>query len=598
LNAAFSQQSAYLPLLGEWEGIAFHTLLAPPIQSNSDALVLSESPFGERFYHPLNYQQERQQQLAQLIGNLHLYYNLVHDGNWKMNNSLSLQQWQSRQSLILPDPDSDLRFVQQDNSRLQSLQHRTELAYEADVFLDHQLSFFYNFRQEYYFWNLNRDGLSPSIPSRWRSYYNSLHFRYHNNQYWPELSGAIEWAMSDRMQPSQQMAFFPSLRLKWAPPHRWGFWWPRLNLAWSNSGNDGSTLLTQLADLSLQQPFLTRENQFLTRNPGWERQNSFSASLNFNPTYHFNFSINAYHTTSQNLWVALPNSDQYWVWQNLASVRNKGVEFNLRYVNLRLVEDLYISGDIGYQFNHNRLLDLGNQTQLGVPLSGPLGFLQVDEALGGVGGYETDGLYQEGDDFSLEPDKQPGDLRLVDQNADGRIDAEDHTLIARTLPIHTYAASMNLSFRSFALNMQWYGQAGHQIVNYQRLYGLQQIDGSSHLFAEAIKRWTPENTDTDIPRATLNGESRLTDLAVESGNFLRLKEVKLSWNPLSSFHHWRTKPFYEMQLSLIGENLLLFSPYTGYDPEIYLNGTPFYLGVDRGSYPRPRSISLGFNLLW
>ncbi|MEL6654524.1 MAG: hypothetical protein AAFQ87_27365, partial [Bacteroidota bacterium] len=85
LNAAFSQQSAYLPLLGEWEGIAFHTLLAPPIQSNSDALVLSESPFGERFYHPLNYQQERQQQLAQLIGNLHLYYNLVHDGNWKMN---------------------------------------------------------------------------------------------------------------------------------------------------------------------------------------------------------------------------------------------------------------------------------------------------------------------------------------------------------------------------------------------------------------------------------------------------------------------------------------------------------------------------------
>ncbi|MEM6342250.1 MAG: hypothetical protein AAF927_00165 [Bacteroidota bacterium] len=599
-NGTLSRQQAYLPLLGFYEGINFHTLLAPPIRfPEQSQFQFPSQGSSTAIYQPSLYAEARTQKLNQQIFSGKFFHKMVYDGNWILNNSLSFQHWQSRQALQFPDTSRFIPLARIENSRLQSIQHRIQLAYNDDSFKDHRLSFKQSFWQEYYFWQWSTEPITGIQRSDWRSYHSTFAFEYKNNRRLPEISGGIEWAMSDRMQPSRQMAFFPSLSARFQLPFRLGSSRPALDASWSINGNDGSTLITQLAQLQQQQPFFQTDNQFLTRNPDWERKSNFNAGLNIHPVYQINFRAAYYYTQTDNLWVALPDQNQFLVWQNLASVRNQGLEISLGYLENNIWgEGINLEFDLNYQYNINEITDLGDQSQLTIPLSGQLGALKLGEPLGSIWGYETNGLYQAGESFSLEPNKQPGDIRLVDHNKDGQINELDQQIIARTLPIHSLGSSLRINWEAFTLSAQWYGQFGHQIVNYQRLYGRDQINGNTHLFADAINRWTPENTDTDIPRATFQAENRITDRLVESGNFLRLKQLKLNWDLIEQKPSRRDHPFYEIDLYLSAQNLWLISKYSGYDPEVYLNGAPFYLGVDRGAYPPPRSLSLGVALQW
>ncbi|MEL7533962.1 MAG: hypothetical protein AAFN10_21815 [Bacteroidota bacterium] len=600
-NGTLSQQQAYLPLLGYLEGINFHTLLAPPIsfpeQSQFKFPSQGNSP---AIYQPSLYAETRTQKLDQQIFSGQAYYKLIHEGNWIVNNSLSFQHWQSRQALQFPDTTSFIPLARIENSRLQSIQHRIHLAYNDDSFKNHRLNFSQSFWQEYYFWQWSTEPITGIQRSNWRSYHSTLAFEYKNNSNkLPQVSGGLEWAMSDRMRPSRQMAFFPTLSMRYRLPFWLGGAYPSIDANWSVSGNDGSALITQIAQLQQQQPFFQTENQFLTQSPDWEKKSSFNIGTRIYPVHDLSLNLIYYRNQTDNLWVALPDQNQFLVWQNLASVRNQGLELVLGYRNGNLWgEGIDIELDFNYQYNQNEILDLGDQSQLTIPLSGQLGALKVGEPLGSIWGYETDGLYQEGQSFSLEPNKQAGDIRLVDHNKDGQISELDQQIIARTLPINSIGSNIRISWKAFTLSANWYGQFGHQIVNYQRLYGRDQVNGNTHLFADAINRWTPENPDTDIPRASFQTENRITDRLVESGNFLRLKQLKLNWDLISQKPSRRDHPFYEIDLYLSAQNLWLISKYSGYDPEVYLNGAPFYLGVDRGAYPPPRSLSLGLALQW
>lgn len=220
------------------------------------------------------------------------------------------------------------------------------------------------------------------------------------------------------------------------------------------------------------------------------------------------------------------------------------------------------------------------------------GYVEVGEPLGLLRGYEAGGLYQEGDDFSTEPTKQPGDLIIMDQNGDGEITEADQRIIGRNMPTSFGGGSINTTFGPFSITALFSGAWGYDILNYQLLSGRDALTGDYNGLAEAADFWTETNTDSDIPRPSLTPELRITDRLIESGAHLRLSVLELSWmpevNPQEQWH--KVIP----DITIIGENLFVLTNYSGLDPAIQLQAYDPFLGngVDRGNFPLPRTFSL------
>src|SRR5690606_17277043 len=110
---------------------------------------------------------------------------------------------------------------------------------------------------------------------------------------------------------------------------------------------------------------------------------------------------------------------------------------------------------------------------------------------------------------------------------------------------------------------------------------------------EAVNRWTPTNTDTDIPRSALG--SRITNKQVEDGSFLRLRNVNLGYSlppNLADVARLRS-----IRIYVSAQNWLTFTKYSGFDPEVSAFGHDnLSIGVDRGSYPVAKTLIFGLNI--
>ena len=110
---------------------------------------------------------------------------------------------------------------------------------------------------------------------------------------------------------------------------------------------------------------------------------------------------------------------------------------------------------------------------------------------------------------------------------------------------------------------------------------------------EVLNRWTSDKTHGDLPRAVFNDpnkNTRVSDRFVEDGSYLKIKNITLGYNlptALISKLKMQTARFY-----LSGQNLFTFTKYTGFDPEVGVNG------IDLNVYPVTRTISAGVNLIF
>jgi ASC-1-like (ASCH) protein len=110
-----------------------------------------------------------------------------------------------------------------------------------------------------------------------------------------------------------------------------------------------------------------------------------------------------------------------------------------------------------------------------------------------------------------------------------------------------------------------------------------------------LNRWTGEGTSNKLPRFTFtdgNKNWQSSDLYVKDGDYMRVKNVTLGYTIPSKL----TKKVFisNLRLYVSAENLLTFTTYEGFDPEISSGGTS--LGIDRGIYPQARTYSFGVNL--
>jgi hypothetical protein len=199
------------------------------------------------------------------------------------------------------------------------------------------------------------------------------------------------------------------------------------------------------------------------------------------------------------------------------------------------------------------------------------------------------------DDFLTDPFKRyPGDVAWVDTNGDDVINSFDRQVIGRTTPDFYGGLSTNMSYKNFSLYVKTDFATGHVIYNHIRGKGLAQTQGTLNQDALVLDSWTPQNTDTDVPRFVFvdaqdnifrGGEGTVNSRFWEKGDYLALREVTLSYDlPTETF----TDKIKKLSLYVTGTNLHYFKSYSGDTPE---EG-----GYQAGEFPLPRTFTLGLNL--
>ena len=286
---------------------------------------------------------------------------------------------------------------------------------------------------------------------------------------------------------------------------------------------------------------------------------------------------------------------------NVGDMENSGVEFELGYkFNIK---DAKFQIKANASYLKNELIRLGNaagfDTYDNVSNLGNISRAEAGEPFTYFWGYKTDGIFQNweevyaytGPQGLIQPDARPGYVRFVDVNGDGAIDDADRTKIGKGTPDWTFGATLHAQWRGLDFMMFWQGTAGNDIFDATRRLDLPSINLPSWF----LGRWTGEGTSNKYP-IYIQGDAtnwQASDLYVHDGSYVRLKNIELGY----TIPEFLTKKVFISRLRVYAafENLLTFTKYWGFDPEIS-SGSDKSNGVDFGVYPQPRTIRVGCNV--
>ncbi|GLU53377.1 SusC/RagA family TonB-linked outer membrane protein [Dyadobacter frigoris] len=425
-----------------------------------------------------------------------------------------------------------------------------------------------------------------------------------NNKWAGFLSGAFAWRFS-------QEQF-----LKNSPWLSNG----KLRLSYGQSGNQGIGSYGSLSHISAANyPYggvLT--NGYLVTSLGndnlkWETTAQVDGGLDLGffkdrLSFVFDYYYKRTHDLLQN--VTLPSSTGYTTQvRNIGEIENRGFEAT---VNARLVDrkdfTIGVSGNIS--FNKNKILDLGDVTeqwaaQIGTEPINYKPFVQrVGQPIGIVVGYQEDGIFQNEEEvaasgfFKGQPaaviKRMPGEIRYKDLNGDQVIDDKDRTVIGNVNPDFYYGFSTNVTYKRFDMSVFFQGVQGGQIINTLR-YVTDNLGDFSNTTQQAYdNRWTGPGSTGVNPKAILNSfrDLKFSDRFVENGSYLRIKNINMGYN----FNFKSKKIVQAIRLYTSINNVLTFTKYSGYDPEVNAYGQdPSRRGIDLGNYPNSRTFSLGVN---
>lgn len=295
---------------------------------------------------------------------------------------------------------------------------------------------------------------------------------------------------------------------------------------------------------------------------------------------------------------------------NLGKIKNTGIELSATYRNRAGGFRYSIGGNITTV--NNKVLALGDIPEVITGTGGGQTHrTTVGESLGYFYGFKTDGIYQnEGEVNKAVPDAfsagaVPGDIRFVDVNGDGRVDAGDRTKIGSSIPKFFYGVNLTAGWKTFDLSVFLQGVGGNEIFNAAGT-ALKGMSGGNNQLKSVLGRWQGEGTSNSIPRASVddpNGNNRYSDRWIEKGDFLRIKNVQLGYTlPSTGLSRISREFITGSRLYIAVNNLATFTKYTGYDPEVTRGSSfqkgefPLANGQDSGGSPQPTSVQIGWSI--
>jgi TonB-dependent starch-binding outer membrane protein SusC len=428
---------------------------------------------------------------------------------------------------------------------------------------------------------------------------------------------------SSRFGTENKWAFFPSASLAWLLSEE-GFMQDqtifsdlKLRTSYGVTGNQPHALYASLAGLGTTEAAIGGVNNVVfvpgSRAPNpdlrWETTRQFNVGMDMGFMENrvtAAFDVYTGRTEDLLLEVNMPFTSGFRTQlRNIGSVENRGAEMELQTVNLETAR-LSWRSRFNLAANRNKVLSIGEDIEYLLAggaetnrswawaVGGHSHIVKPGHPLGSFYGYQVTGLWQAGDACDLSDprptlDCVPGELRFVDLDGDGRISPEDRTIIGNAEPTFYGGFTNSFTFGAFSLDAFMNFSYGNDIINAPNVFALSS-SGQLNERVEVLNRWTPTNTNTDIPRANANRRALLHSNLVEDGSFLRLQSLTVGYQLPGRFFPGTN----QARVYATGQNLFTITGYSGFDPEVNsLGGDPSTRGVDIGAYPRARVWNFG-----
>ncbi len=288
---------------------------------------------------------------------------------------------------------------------------------------------------------------------------------------------------------------------------------------------------------------------------------------------------------------------------NAGSVENKGVELSLNWRENR--GDFNYSIGLNGAYNKNTMTQISNEEKV-LPgaswaIAGEVTRAEQGFPIAYFWGYKTAGIFQNQTEIFqhinsngdvLQPNAKPGDVRFVDVNGDGVINPDDRTQIGNPTPDVTYGFNASVDYKGIDFSFLFQGTIGNDVFNGMQRQDLRYTNRPTSI----LDRWDGEGTSNTVPRYTwidTNNNYRVSDLYIENGSYLRLKNIQIGYSLPTSIINKIGASVCRIYVS--AENLFTITKYTGADPEIGALSS-FDIGIDRAIYPQARTFRLGATL--
>ena len=349
----------------------------------------------------------------------------------------------------------------------------------------------------------------------------------------------------------------------------------------------------------------------------WETSEQFDAGLDIDLFKdRLSMSIDYYNKRTFNL-----IQDQTMGWPvtigrnamkvNQGEINNSGIEILVNWKD-KISKDFnyYVSGNFAY--NKNVVVSTGLLDDEGNPGKwtgggdwGGVPWLYQSEPGQPLNSFfviKTDGIFQSWEDVYdhqhegklIQPNAQPGDLKFIDFNKDGKIDTNDRQYVGSAMPKQTFAFSGGFNWKGFYADIMFQGVAGNKIAYVGKSRILSDVEGNFSRAKEIFNSWSPENPHTYLPRLSTNDPngnySQPSDFYIEDGSYLRLKNLTIGYDLtklIQKLPHFAERAS-TCRVYFSGENLLTFTKYSGMDPEVG--------GYDTIKYPVSRIFTLGVKI--
>lgn len=272
---------------------------------------------------------------------------------------------------------------------------------------------------------------------------------------------------------------------------------------------------------------------------------------------------------------------------NIANTSGQGWEFSLGY-NKTLDNGLTfgITTNVSHFADKITKLNPGGETAFGGTVDNSI----IGRSVFSIFGYRADGLFQSQEDVNNSPTQdlaRPGSIKYIDINGDGVINVDDRDWLGTTLPRLEYGVTIDLAYKNFDLSIFGSGVT-NRIGQDPYIFWNNFASGRENGGVGLLNSWTPQNTNTSIPSATLAfNDTRTSDYTFRKNSYFKLRNLQVGYSLpkdlINKLGGMTSARFY-----LQGENLfwITHKDYVGPDPE----------RTDVNRIPVPTVLSLGFNL--
>lgn len=458
--------------------------------------------------------------------------------------------------------------------------------------------------------------------SAMRSYFGRLNYNYGSRYY---LTANFRADGSSKFKGDNQFGYFPSFALAWKLSEEKFmkdqniFQNVKVRGGWGITGNQAIgdyATYTTLGDRGFYWGDVQQAGYYarVGGNPNlkWESTKQLNLGLDLTTlSGHLSVTLDYYDKKTEDLLApvsvaAYNGGDSTFgrnsVISNVGSVQNRGFEFNINYDILRS-NDFKYEINLNGAFNRNKVLDLGEQSIIygatyasGLSSLSPFA-LMAGQPIGTIYGLKYLGIWQENEAAeAAKYQQEPGDYRYEDLDGNFNYGSEDSQVIGNTNPSFTWGLNNHFSYKNFDLNILFEGVHGRDVLNWSYMIAAERIDFKQlYTLREARNRWTEANPNARF--AKIGNSNKLTPNSsqyMEDGSYVKMRNISLSYrfpkNVIS---------FADVKISVSAQNMLTFTKYKGYDPEISSSvGDDVNSGMDWFAYPNPQSFSFGISLTY